>query len=75
MLTFDLGFFVYINPNELLIDNPDIFYHISATSKKHQKSFWYFFIKFNPFIDNIFSKLDLRKHDKLRAIISLAINL
>lgn len=48
---------------------------MNAARSKHKKADWYTFMRFNPFIDNIFSERDLQAHDRLRTIMAPAVSL
>lgn len=69
------GSLVRVGPTTLLTDDPDIIHHINAARGKHAKTEWYTFMRLNPYIDNIFSELDLQKHDRLRAIMAPAVSI
>ena len=61
-----------IQPNVLLTDDPEIITFMNAARSKHVKADWYTFMRFNPFIDNIFSERDPLVHDRLRATMAPA---
>ena len=45
---------------------------MNAARSKHVKADWYTFMRFNPFIDNIFSERSPDVHDRLRAMMGPA---
>ena len=61
-----------IQPDVLLTDDPEIVTFMNAARSKHVKADWYTFMRFNPFIDNIFSERDPLVHDRLRVTMAPA---
>ena len=67
-----VGPLMRIQPDVLLTDDPEIIILMNAARSKHVKADWYTFMRFNPFIDNIFSERDPIVHDRLRATMAPA---
>lgn len=61
---------VRIGPNDLITDDPEIIRRMSSARSKYGRSSWYRAMKLNPYDDSLFSMLDLKEHDKLKAKLS-----
>jgi hypothetical protein len=55
-----------IGPNDLITDDPDIIYRMSAARSTYRRSGWYGAMKLNPYEDSMFSLRDTMAHDKLK---------
>ena len=56
-----------VGPNDLVTDDPEIIRHMSGARSKYLRSDWYDAMRLDPYVDNVMSQLDNKKHDDLRA--------
>lgn len=61
---------VRIGPNDLITDDPEIIKRMSGARSKYVRSSWYRAMKLNPYDDSLFSMLNVKEHDKLKATLS-----
>lgn len=54
--------FVRVGPNELVTNNPDVVKIISGTDERWRRDPFYITGRFNPYHDNLFSRLDPGEH-------------
>lgn len=56
------GPLVRVGPNEIVTDDPEMMRRINSTSSKWNRDPFYITGKFNPYHDNLFSRLDHQEH-------------
>ena len=66
-----LGDIARIGPNELVTISPDVLRHINGVRGSYTKNPWFYrFARIDPALDNIFSEVDEKKHQRMRAKLS-----
>lgn len=61
---------VRIGPNDLITDDPEVIKRMNGARSKKGRSSWYRTMKMNPYDDSMFSMLDTKEHDRLKAQLS-----
>lgn len=61
---------VRIGPNDLITDDPELIRRMSGARSRYGRSSWYRTLKLNPYDDSLFSMLDVKAHDRLKAKLS-----
>ncbi|OTA99827.1 hypothetical protein M426DRAFT_76138 [Hypoxylon sp. CI-4A] len=56
-----------IGPNEVLVYNPEILWHINGVRSTYGRSNWYASIKFDPYGHSVLSKSNTARHDQRKA--------
>ncbi|KAK0726232.1 cytochrome P450 [Apiosordaria backusii] len=64
------GSTVRIGPNDLLTSDPDVIRRTSAARSKYLRSKWYKLSRLDPLDDAMFTTLDTKRHDELKAKLS-----
>ncbi|KAI0485538.1 pisatin demethylase [Xylaria cf. heliscus] len=61
------GPLVRVGPNELTTDDPAVLRRMGAVRGSYGKDKWYIGSRFNPYHDVMFTTMDIREHDKMKA--------
>ncbi|ORY14838.1 cytochrome P450 [Clohesyomyces aquaticus] len=56
-----------IGPNDLLTSSPAIIRHMSSARSPYTRGSWYEAMRMDPYVDSVFSEMDVHVHDKRRA--------
>ena len=66
------GALVRVGPNDLATADPAVIRRINSTKSRYWKSPWYQGIRFNPYCPTMFTRLDPRDHDQIKAKVAAA---
>jgi hypothetical protein len=61
-----------VGPNDLITDDPDIIRLMSSARSQYKRSEWYEAMRIDPYVDSIFSEMNVPIHDARRAKMATA---